>query len=73
MTTTAFFVSLPLPSQMGSIAIHDGNGNGKNEHHGDQLECSHSDGKCHREQVAFQSSANHPLAESMNYIKFEGM
>ena len=25
------------------------------------------------EQVAFQSNANHPLAESMGYIKFEGM
>ena len=25
------------------------------------------------EQVAFQSNANHPLAESMDYIKFEGM
>ena len=24
-------------------------------------------------QVAFQSNANHPLAESMGYIKFEGM
>ena len=24
-------------------------------------------------QVAFQSNANHPLAESMDYIKFEGM
>ena len=24
-------------------------------------------------QVAFQSNANHPLAESMSYIKFEGM
>ena len=23
--------------------------------------------------VAFQSNANHPLAESMGYIKFEGM
>ena len=27
----------------------------------------------HQEQVAFQSNANHPLAESMGYIKFEGM
>ena len=26
-----------------------------------------------REQVAFQLNANHPLAESMGYIKFEGM
>ena len=26
-----------------------------------------------QEQVAFQSNANHPLAESMGYIKFEGM
>ena len=25
------------------------------------------------EQVAFQSNANHPLAESMGYIKFEEM
>ena len=25
------------------------------------------------EQVAFQSNANHPLAESVGYIKFEGM
>ena len=25
------------------------------------------------EQVAFQWNANHPLAESMGYIKFEGM
>ena len=25
------------------------------------------------EQVAFQSNANHPLAESMGYIKYEGM
>ena len=25
------------------------------------------------EQVAFQSNENHPLAESMGYIKFEGM
>ena len=25
------------------------------------------------EQVAFQSNANHPLAESTGYIKFEGM
>ena len=25
------------------------------------------------EQVAFQSNANHPLAESTDYIKFEGM
>ena len=24
-------------------------------------------------QVAFQSNASHPLAESMGYIKFEGM
>ena len=24
-------------------------------------------------QVAFQSNANHPLAESMGYIKFEGI
>ena len=24
-------------------------------------------------QVAFQSNANHPLAESTDYIKFEGM
>ena len=24
-------------------------------------------------QVAFQSNANHPLRESMGYIKFEGM
>ena len=24
-------------------------------------------------QVVFQSNANHPLAESMGYIKFEGM
>ena len=29
MTTKAFFVSLPLPSRMGSISIHDSNGNGK--------------------------------------------
>ena len=27
----------------------------------------------HIQQVAFQSNANHPLAESMGYIKFEGM
>ena len=26
-----------------------------------------------KEQVAFQSNANHPLAESMGYIEFEGM
>ena len=26
-----------------------------------------------QQQVAFQSNANHPLAESMGYIKFEGM
>ena len=25
------------------------------------------------EQEAFQSNANHPLAESMGYIKFDGM
>ena len=25
------------------------------------------------EQVAFQSNANHPLVESMGYIKFVGM
>ena len=25
------------------------------------------------QQVEFQSNANHPLAESMGYIKFEGM
>ena len=30
---------------------------------------TYTDGK----QVAFQSNANHPLAESMGYIKFEGM
>ena len=29
--------------------------------------------KTARKQVAFQSNANHPLAESMGYIKFEGM
>ena len=27
----------------------------------------------HSTQVAFQSNANHPLAVSMGYIKFEGM
>ena len=26
-----------------------------------------------QKQVAFQSNANHPLAESMGYIKFEGI
>ena len=31
-----------------------------------EIETSH-------EQVAFQSNANHPLAESMGYIEFEGM
>ena len=29
--------------------------------------------KINHKQVAFQSNANHPLAESMGYIKFEGM
>ena len=29
--------------------------------------------KSDNKQVAFQSNANHPLAESMGYIKFEGM
>ena len=32
-----------------------------------QPECQHA------KQVAFQSNANHPVAESMGYIKFEGM
>ena len=32
-----------------------------------------SDGTHRSKQVAFQSNANHPLAESMGYIKFEGM
>ena len=26
-----------------------------------------------KQQVAFQSNANHPLAESMGYIEFEGI
>ena len=29
--------------------------------------------KIYLRQVAFQSNENHPLAESMGYIKFEGM
>ena len=29
--------------------IHDGNNNGKNGYHGDQLKCSHCDGKRHTE------------------------
>ena len=28
---------------------------------------------CRWKQVAFQSNANHPLADSVGYIKFEGM
>ena len=32
-----------------------------------------SEQNAHGKQVAFQSNTNHPLAESMGYIKFEGM
>ena len=49
-------VSLPLPSWMGSIPIHDGNGNGKNGYHGDQLECVHC--RCRR-------SVNEPFSEGV--------
>ena len=41
-----------------------------------QYNIKHDDFICSEhiiEQVAFQSNANHPLAESMGYIKFEGM
>ena len=31
------------------------------------------DGRQYKKQVAFQSNANHPLAENIGYIKFEGM
>ena len=34
---------------------------------------SHVQDKLHFKQVAFQSNANHPLAESMGYIQFEEM
>ena len=33
----------------------------------------HYKSKFNPKQVAFQSKTNHPLAESTDYIKFEGM